>query len=153
MELHCEGETIDLTWTNAMKLSKDEIALLRDSFSLLHREEQAASERFYRRLFEIAPELRSMFPADMSEQSMKFMSTLGVILDHLDRPAALEPYLDNLAKGHRAYGVKPEHFPPMGQALIDTMREALGDEFPKDADAAWKEAYDQLAQEMIKRAG
>lgn len=135
-----------------MKLSQAEIVLLRESFNLLQRDEQTASERFYERLFEIAPELRPMFPADMSEQGMKFMSTLGVILDHLEQPLGLDAYLDNLAKGHRAYGVKPEHFAPMGQALIDTMREALGDEFPDGADAAWRRAYDELARDMIQRA-
>lgn len=136
----------------AMKLSEREIALLRDSFHALRQEEQAASERFYRRLFEVAPEVRPLFRADMSEQGMKFMSTLGVILDRLDDPAALEPYLDNLARGHAAYGVKPEHFAPMGQALIDTMRETLGADFPAGADAAWRKAYDELAHEMIRRA-
>ena len=136
-----------------MQLSEREIALLRESFRLLRLEEEAASERFYERLFEIAPEVRPMFPADMSEQGMKFMSTLGVILDHIDRPQALEPHLDNLAKGHAAYGVRPEHFPPMGQALIDTMRETLGDRFPEGADAAWRTAYDELANEMVRRAG
>ena len=136
-----------------MKLSPAEIELMRESFRLLHREEQAASERFYERLFEIAPHLRPMFPADMSEQGMKFMSTLAVILDHLDDADALEPYLQNLAKGHAAYGVKPEHFPPMGQALIDTMREILGEDFPEGADAAWEAAYDDLAREMIRIAG
>lgn len=136
-----------------MRLSEREIALLRESFRLLRPEEQAASERFYERLFEIAPEVRPMFPADMSEQGMKFMSTLGVILDHLDRPQELEPYLDNLAKGHAAYGVRPEHFPPMGQALIETMRETLGERFPEGADAAWRAAYEELATEMVRRAG
>lgn len=136
-----------------MKLSETEVALLRESFHRLRREEQEASERFYERLFEIAPEVRPLFRAEMSEQAMKFMSTLGVILDHLDDRAALEPYLDNLAKGHAAYGVKPEHFAPMGQALIDTMRETLGEAFPAGADAAWRKAYDELAHEMIRRAG
>ena len=136
-----------------MRLTEQEIALLRESFDLLQNEEQEASQRFYDRLFEIAPEVRPMFPPDMTEQGMKFMSTLGVILDHLGHPAALEPYLDNLAKGHAAYGVRPEHFRPMGQALVDTMRETLRDEFPEGAGAAWHAAYDQFALEMIERAG
>lgn len=135
-----------------MKPSPSEIALLRRSFQLLH-EEPAGSDMFYARLFEIAPELRAMFPADLSEQGMRFMSTLGVILDRLDQAEALDSYLDNLARGHRAYGVKPEHFAPMGQALVDTMRKVLGAEFPEGADAAWRAAYDQLAQAMIDRGG
>lgn len=135
-----------------MKLSDSVIALLRESFRLLQCEEDAASERFYERLFAIAPDLRPMFPADMSEQGMKFMSTLGVILDNLDRPDAVAPSLDNLAKGHAAYGVRPEHFRPMGQALIETMRETLGEALPVGAESAWRTAYDQFASEMVRRA-
>ncbi len=90
-----------------------------------------------------------MFRGDMAGQGMQFMSTLAVILEHLDDPQALRPYLEWLAQGHAAYGVKPEHFHPMGQALIWTMRETLGERFPEGADAAWEAAYYLIACEMI----
>ena len=70
-----------------------------------------------------------------------------------DTRASGQKILEQLAKGHAAYGVKREHFRPMGQALIATMRETLGDRFPKGADAAWEVAYDHLAQEMAQLAG
>jgi len=136
-----------------MTLTTAQIALIRDSFHRLQPNVVTASELFYERLFEIAPELRSLFRSDMEGQGMRFMSTLGVILDHLDDPVALQPYLERLAQGHAAFGVKPEHFHPMGQALIGTMRETLGDEFPEGADTAWEAAYDHLAQKMIQLAG
>jgi nitric oxide dioxygenase len=126
-----------------------QIDLIRDSFHRLQPDVEAASELFYDRLFEIAPELRSMFLNDMTEQGMRFMSTLGVIVQHLDDPQALRPYLERLAQGHAAYGVKPEHFRPMGQALIWAMRETLGERFPEGADVAWEAAYYLIACEMI----
>ncbi len=132
-----------------MTLTTAQIDLIRDSFHRLQPDVEAASELFYDRLFEIAPELRSMFLNDMTEQGMRFMSTLGVIVQHLDDPQALRPYLERLAQGHAAYGVKPEHFQPMGQALIRTMRETMGERFPKGADAAWEAAYYLIASEMI----
>ena len=52
----------------------------------------------------------------------------------------------------RADGVEAAHFRPMGQALIETMRAALGDDFPEGAAEAWEAAYDLLADEMIRRA-
>ena len=94
-----------------------------------------------------------MFPADMSAQGMKFMSAMGMILQHLDRPGGLGSHLDNLARGHADYGVKPGHFRPMGQALIDTMREMLGHDLPEGAEFAWITAYQMLAAEMTRRAG
>ena len=136
-----------------MTLTTAQIALIRDSFHRLHPDVETASALFYDRLFEIAPELRAMFLNDMTEQGMRFMSTLGVIVQHLDDPKALRPYLERLAQGHAAYGVKPEHFHPMGQALIRTMRETMGENFPAGADAAWEAAYDHLAREMVQLAG
>ena len=136
-----------------MTLTTAQIALIRDSFHRLQPDVEAASELLYERLFEIAPELRSMFRSDMAGQGMQFMSTLGVILQHLDDPQALRPHLEHLARGHAAYGVKPEHFHPMGQALIWSMRETLGERFPEGAAAAWEAAYDLLAREMVALAG
>jgi len=133
-----------------MDLTLAEIALMRESFTLLKADAQAASEIFYDRLFEIAPEVRSMFRSDMAGQGMRFISTLGLILQEIDNPENLEPYLRDLARGHAAYGVKPEHFRPMGEALVRTMQETLGERFPEGADAAWIAAYDDLASEMVR---
>ena len=136
-----------------MTLTTAQIELVRDSFVRLQPNVEAASRLFYQRLFELAPELRSLFRSDMAEQGMRFMSTLGVILQHLHDPETLRPYLERLAQGHSAYGVQAEHFRPMGQALIHTMQDTLGDNFPEGADTAWAAAYDHLSREMIALAG
>ncbi len=136
-----------------MTLTAARIDLIRDSFHRLQPDVAAASRLFYHRLFEIAPEFRAMFRSDMDGQGMRFMSTLGVIVQHLDDPQALRPYLERLAQGHAAYGVKPEHFQPMGQALILTMQEIIGEDFPEGAATAWEAAYDHLAREMVRMAG
>jgi len=136
-----------------MILTIAQINLIRDSFDRMQPHVEFASMLFYDRLFEIAPELRGLFRADMAGQGMRFMSTMSVILQNLDDPEALGPYLERLAIGHGAYGVKPKHFRPMGQALIQTMRETLGSGFPEDAAAAWGAAYDHIARQMIALGG
>ena len=136
-----------------MTLTTAQIDLIRESFRRLQPDVETASGLLYERLFEIAPELRAMFRSDMAEQGMQFMSTLGVILQHLDDPETLRPHLEHLAQGHAAYGVKAEHFEPMGQALIWSMRKTMGENFPEGAAAAWKAAYELLAREMVEMAG
>ncbi len=148
-----------------MTLTTAQIGLIRDSFHRLQPDVETASEHLYERLFEIAPELREMFRCDMASQElremfrcdmasqgMQFMSTLGVILQHLDDPEALHPHLKHLAQGHAAFGVKPEHFRLMGQALIWAMRKTLGENYPEGAAAAWEVAYELLAREMVRMA-
>ena len=129
-------------------LTGDQVALIRSTFHALDPTPQIA-DRFYEILFEIAPDLRALFRPDMSGQGMRFMSTLAVIVQHLDQPEELAPYVERLAQGHAAYGVRPEHFQPMGVALIRTMQEALGPDFPPGAAEAWTAAYARLAGEMI----
>lgn len=135
------------------KLTRKQVAEIRASFNELQPKVLEASEIFYRRLFEIAPELRQLFRADIEGQGMRFMTALGAILDHIDNPKELTPHLLRLAQGHSAYGVAPAHFRPMGQALIWTMREVLGDDLSESAELAWQRAYDRLADEMIALAG
>ncbi len=135
-----------------MTLTTAQIDLIRDSFHRLEPDVETASELLYERLFEIAPELRAMFRSDMAGQGMQFKSTLRVIVQRFDDPETLRPYLEDLARGHAAYGVTPEHFRLMGQALIWAMRKTMGEEFPEGADAAWEAAYELLAREMVQMA-
>ncbi|MGD8310860.1 MAG: globin domain-containing protein, partial [Chromatiales bacterium] len=76
-----------------MALTKAQIRLIRESYKLLKPEVEEASELFYQRLFEIAPEVRPLFRHDMAGQGMRFMNTLGIILRDIDDEEALEPYL------------------------------------------------------------
>jgi len=135
-----------------MTLTTAQIDLIRDSFHRLEPDVETASELLYERLFEIAPELRAMFRSDMAGQGMQFMRTLGLIVQYLDDPQALRPHLAHLAQGHAAFGVKPEHFQPMGQSLIWAMRKTMGENFPEGAAAAWEAAYELLALEMVQMA-
>ncbi|HSF94033.1 MAG TPA: globin domain-containing protein [Thermohalobaculum sp.] len=133
-------------------LSHGEVEAVRESFATLQPRVGEASQMFYERLFAIAPELRSLFRDEIEEQGMRFMTALGAILNYIDDPVALTPHLQRLAKGHSAYGIKPEHFRPMGEALIWTMRKSLGDRLSSEAEAAWVRAYDELARRMIELA-
>ena len=133
-----------------MPLTNDQIKLMRESFYRLQPMGDAASRRLYERLFELEPGLRSLFPDDLTSLRMRFMSALAIMLYHGEAPEAVHPYLRRLALVHIAHGVQPEHFEPMGRALIDTMREMLGVRFPEGADAAWEEAYAFMAREMMR---
>lgn len=135
-----------------MKLSQEELAEIRTSMAALKAKIEPASTSFYEKLFVIAPEIRGMFRADISEQGMRFMSTLALIVDCIDHEDELNPKIDRLAEGHAAYGVKPEHFEPMGRALMETMEAELGDKLTSAQKAAWRQAYAVIAHKMIEAA-
>ena len=72
----------------------------------------------FNRLFEVAPQLKAMFPTDMDEQRRKLMATLGLVVNGLSNLESVLPATSALAKRHVAYGTKPEQYPVVGSALL-----------------------------------
>ncbi len=136
-----------------MPLSDDQLTLIRQSFDVLRQEMKPSSTFFYENLFERAPELRPLFRDDLAGQGMKFLSTLAVIVDNLHRPEDLAERYADLGALHRIVGVTGPMFEPMGEALIATIKNALGERYTLDVEAAWRVAYRDMADEMIKRGG
>jgi nitric oxide dioxygenase len=62
----------------------------------------------------------------------------------------LTDILMELGRQHLKFGVEASFYPPMGQALIHTMEEMLGDKFVSSAKDAWLECYTALAYDMIR---
>ncbi|WP_050929103.1 globin domain-containing protein [Aestuariivita boseongensis] len=134
-----------------MSLNSIELELLRNSYKVLSRDVETHSREFYEALFRHAPHLRALFREDLAGQGMKFMTTLGMIVDNLDQDDKnVEKYAE-LGELHATIGVKRSHFEPMREALIDTLRMVLGEEFTPTLEAAWREAFDQVSASMIQR--
>lgn len=133
-------------------MTPDQIALVKSTFVYAIPISEAVARDFYDRLFAKCPHLRMMFAKDMASQRQKLMLTLTAIvadLDHLDR---LVPMVTELARRHAGYGVRDEHYPPVGIALIEALRQALGARFTPAVEAAWGAAYAVLADAMIQAA-
>lgn len=134
-----------------MTLSQTELDIVCTSLEKLRTEFAGHPRFFYDALFRRAPELRTMFREDIEGQGMKFMTTLGIIVSRLnDDASSAEQYL-GLGKLHATLGVERSQFEPMGEALMDTLREGLGEDFTPELEAAWRKAYDHVADTMIRR--
>lgn len=134
-----------------MTLTATELDLVRASLDELRSEFDAHSMYFYDALFRRAPHLREMFREDLAGQGMKFMTTLSVVIEKLDDDDASAAQYTGLGKMHASLGVRAAHFPPMGEALIDTLRAGLGVGLTPELEAAWRKAYNQVASNMIRR--
>jgi hemoglobin-like flavoprotein len=98
------------------------------------------------------PSLRSLFARDMAAQRVKLMAALGVVVGSLDRLENILPLVRQLGRRHAAYGVRPDHYATVGEALIWTLAQALGPDFTREARRAWIDAYGHLAWAMIAAA-
>jgi nitric oxide dioxygenase len=133
-------------------MTPEQIKLVQDSFAKVAPISEKAAELFYGRLFEVAPQVRAMFPDDMTEQRKKLMATLAIVVNGLNNLDAILPAASALAKRHVAYGAQPTHYPVVGQALLWTLEQGLGPSWTLDVAAAWTGAYTTLSEFMISEA-
>ncbi len=129
-------------------MTPEQKQLVQSSFAKVAPIADQAAALFYGRLFELDPALKPMFKGDISEQGRKLMSTLGVAVGSLDNLDALMPVLQNLGRGHVAYGVQDSHYDTVGAALLWTLEQGLGDGFTPDVKDAWTEVYTIVATVM-----
>jgi hemoglobin-like flavoprotein len=132
---------------------KSEDVLLRESFDRLQSDFDQFSTYFYEALFRRAPELRAMFRDDLTGQGMKFMTTLREISLHTENAEHESERLEKLGSYHGNLGVTAENFAPMEEALIDTLRETLGDALTPELESAWRNAYTAMSKIMIRKGG
>jgi hemoglobin-like flavoprotein len=129
-------------------MTPQQIELVQTSFKKVVPIAATAADLFYARLFEIAPEVRSLFPEDLSEQKKKLMGMLGTAVGSLHKLEAILPAVVDLGKRHKGYGVTVAHYAPVGAALLWTLEQGLGADFTPEVKAAWTETYTTLAGAM-----
>ncbi|HXL32195.1 MAG TPA: globin family protein, partial [Bradyrhizobium sp.] len=122
-----------------------QIKLVQESFTKVAPISDQAAVMFYSRLFEVAPQVKAMFPADMTEQRRKLMAMLSVVVSGLSSLETILPAASALATRHVSYGAKAEHYPVVGGALLWTLEKGLGDGWTTEVADAWTAAYGTLS--------
>ncbi|MCB1514784.1 MAG: hemin receptor [Hyphomicrobiaceae bacterium] len=133
-------------------MTPDQIELVQSSFAKMAPLGDDAGRIFYGRLFNIAPEVKRLFHGDLEEQAGKLMHMLGIVVANLKDLDTLLPTAQTLAKRHVDYGVEPQHYALVGEALLWTLGDALGESFNEQTQTAWKAAYGELSAQMISAA-
>lgn len=133
-------------------MTKDQVRLIRESWAKVRPIAPTAAALFYDRLFTIAPEVQPLFKRDISEQGRMLMGMLATVVARLDDLGELVPAVQKLGARHAAYGVRDEHFAPVGEALLWTLEQGLGEDFTDATREAWATAYGILAGTMQQAA-
>lgn len=134
-------------------MTPDAIRLVRESWARVEGTRVDLAQAFYRHLFRIAPGTHRLFgnipPAVQAE---KFADMLGEIVRVLDRPYQMIPQVSLLGRRHTQYGVTATDYAPVGDALLLALEERLGSDYTPRVHAAWREAYQMVAQTMVRHA-
>jgi methyl-accepting chemotaxis protein len=117
-------------------------------------------------LFEKCPQAKVLFgfPIDTDPNSpellnsKRFIMHAAYLIQMIDTALnmlgpdieLLTEIMTELGIKHVRYGVKPEMFPIMGDALMHTLQTTLKDDFTDDIKESWVEVYTALSQDMIR---
>ena len=124
------------------------IELVKSSWAKVAPIADQAAELFYGKLFELNPELKSMFKSDMKEQGRKLMVMLNTAVNSLDKLEAIVPAVQDMGRRHVAYGVKDEDYDTVGEALLWTLEQGLAEAFTPEVKDAWVDTYTLVATTM-----
>ena len=107
---------------------------------------------FYRELFTAHPDVRPMFPPDMTAQRDKLLKAVIALATHYDRPDQLMPALTAMGRRHAGYGVTIYQFAAVGAVLLDVLARHAAAVWTPAHEAAWTRAYDFAAGAMLMAA-
>jgi hemoglobin-like flavoprotein len=107
------------------------------------------AEVFYNRLFSMHPSVRKMFPENLEEQYGKLLDAFNIIVMRLEDLDSIKQQISELGARHKDYGTKPEHFSLMGETLIHTLKECLGEEWNMETEEAWDLCFETLSNRMM----
>lgn len=133
-----------------MKLDTE---LLEKSFEKVENRAVEFSADFYQKLFALHPELKPLFAnADAVAQEKKLVASLAIIVENIRNPEPLEQALKSLGAYHKEVGTIREHYPFVGQALLETLAQYLGSSWNEATKQTWIAAYNSIAETMLEGA-
>src|SRR5262245_17097565 len=130
-------------------MTPEQLELVRRSYASLGPHAPAMALDFYERLFSIDPSTEALFTRPPSIMAEKFAAELDAIVEAIVSFDVFAPRVRDLAARHAAYGVQTRHFRAVGEALVGALAGRLGPEWNPALEAAWRRAYNLVAEIMM----
>jgi nitric oxide dioxygenase len=135
----------------ALGMSLD-IDKLEESFDLIAPRGDEVVHGLYSRVFDARPDIRPLFPVDMTRHERLVLAALIMVRSSLRDLDRLLGKLRALGARHVAYGAKAEYYPLFTGALVDSMAAVAGEQWTVEYHRAWTAAADALAAAMMQGA-
>lgn len=135
-------------------LSEKTIAIVKSTAPILEEHGETLTRHFYKRMFSHNPEVAPFFNPAHQQSGSQQRALAGAICAYaanIDNLEVLGNAVELIAQKHASLMIKPEHYPIVGENLLASIREVLGDGATDDIINAWAEAYGFLADILIGR--
>jgi nitric oxide dioxygenase len=132
-------------------MTPDTIAQIKRSHAAIAATPRQLSARFYEELFTRAPELRRLFPEDLTVLQGHFEAALALIIRNLDEVDALAESLRDLGAQHVHWGARPGDYAIARDALVAAIR-ALSAGWSPSLEGDWRAAIAAIVVLMLQGA-
>ena len=135
-------------------LSDKTMAIVKSTAPILQEHGETLTRHFYQRMFTHNPEVAPFFnPANQTagKQQRALAGAITAYAANIDNLEVLGGAVELIAQKHASLMIKPEHYPIVGQNLLASIQEVLGEGATDEIIGAWAEAYGFLADIMIGR--
>jgi NAD(P)H-flavin reductase/hemoglobin-like flavoprotein len=128
------------------------VRMVRESWARIEARQDEVAKFFYGMLFTLNPATRDLFPINMEVQRSRLMRALVHLVQMIDRPDELMPFLRQLGRDHRKFGVVSSQYESVGTALLASIKKHSGPAWTTAIERAWAEAYTIMARAMLESA-
>lgn len=135
-------------------LNDKTIQIVKSTAPILQEHGETLTKHFYKRMFKHNPEVAPFFnPAHQTagKQQRALASAIAAYAANIDNLEVLGGAVELIAQKHASLMIKPEHYPIVGENLLASIKEVLGDGATDEIIKAWGEAYGFLAGILIGR--
>ncbi|KIY00932.1 uncharacterized protein Z520_03598 [Fonsecaea multimorphosa CBS 102226] len=134
------------------ELSPEHQKIVKSTAPVLAEHGVAITSHFYKRLLDNHPELRNIFNSahqSTGGQPAALAHAVWAYAANIDNLGALTTAVSRIAHKHVSLGITPDQYPIVGENLLASIQEVLGDAITQPVLDAWAAAYQQLADIFI----
>lgn len=133
-------------------LSTKQEQIIEDTAPVVAQHLETITARFYPLMFERYPEVNALFNASHQASGNQARALAGAVLQYVQlrgNPAQARAALSTAISKHISLGIQPEHYPIVGECLMESIGDVLGDAITPDVADAWQALYQELAALLI----
>jgi len=132
-------------------MTPESIARIRASFSEVAAQPRALAGRFYEELFAKSPQLRPLFPTDLTSLQGHFEAALALVIRNLEDMHALQEPLRELGIQHVHWRARPEDYFSVRDAILTAIRKSSAS-WDDTLEHDWRRAITAIAVPMLQGA-
>lgn len=133
-------------------LEQKTIDIIKSTVPVLEQHGEKITKTFYELMFRNHPELLNIFNHANQEQGRQQKALANAVYAaamYIDQLEVILPVVTQIAHKHRSLGIKPEHYPIVGNHLLLAIKAVLKDAATDEIIEAWEKAYRVIADAFI----